>query len=44
MAIGAGKGHHDLVYLTISTGIGGGVISNGYLLQGSTAWQRNWVI
>lgn len=31
---GAGKGHSDLVYLTISTGIGGGVISNNHLLQG----------
>lgn len=31
---GAGKGHDDLVYLTISTGIGGGVITNGRLLQG----------
>jgi glucokinase len=31
---GAGVGHQDLVYLTISTGIGGGVISNGCLLQG----------
>lgn len=31
---GAGKGHSDLVYLTISTGIGGGVISNNQLLQG----------
>ena len=31
---GAGRGHQDLVYLTISTGIGGGVISNGCLLQG----------
>jgi glucokinase len=31
---GAGKGHKDLVYLTISTGVGGGVISNGCLLQG----------
>jgi glucokinase len=31
---GAGRGHHDLVYLTISTGIGGGVISNNHLLQG----------
>ncbi|HSG45389.1 MAG TPA: ROK family protein [Anaerolineales bacterium] len=31
---GAGQGHHDLVYLTISTGIGGGVISNDHLLQG----------
>jgi glucokinase len=31
---GAGKGHHNLVYLTISTGIGGGVICNDTLLQG----------
>jgi glucokinase len=31
---GAGQGHHDLVYLTISTGIGAGVISNDHLLQG----------
>jgi glucokinase len=31
---GAGQGHADLVYLTISTGIGGGVISHGQLLQG----------
>jgi len=31
---GSGKGHHDLVYLTISTGIGGGVIINNQLLQG----------
>ena len=31
---GAGRGHHNLVYLTISTGIGGGVICNNSLLQG----------
>lgn len=31
---GAGIGHQNLVYLTISTGIGGGVISHGCLLQG----------
>jgi glucokinase len=31
---GAGVGHHDLVYITISTGIGGGVICNDRLLQG----------
>lgn len=31
---GAGKGHHNLVYLTISTGVGGGVICNDALLQG----------
>jgi glucokinase len=31
---GAGKGHHNMVYLTISTGIGGGVIINDRLLLG----------
>lgn len=31
---GAGQGCSDMVYLTISTGIGGGVICNGQLLQG----------
>lgn len=31
---GAGQGHSDMVYLTISTGVGGGVISSGHLLQG----------
>lgn len=32
---GAGRGYHDLLYLTISTGIGGGVIINDRLLLGS---------
>jgi glucokinase len=31
---GAGVGHHNLVYLTISTGIGGGVIMDDHLLVG----------
>jgi len=31
---GAGRGHHDLLYLTISTGIGGGVIVRDRLLHG----------
>jgi len=31
---GAGQGHHHLIYLTISTGIGGGVIINDHLLLG----------
>ncbi|MGB7874113.1 MAG: ROK family protein [Anaerolineales bacterium] len=31
---GAGKGHHHVLYLTISTGIGGGVIINDRLLHG----------
>jgi len=31
---GAGVGHHNLVYLTVSTGIGGGVIVHDQLLQG----------
>ncbi|MBI2759761.1 MAG: ROK family protein [Chloroflexi bacterium] len=32
---GAGKGHHDVLYLTVSTGIGGGVIIEDRLLQGT---------
>ncbi|GAP11307.1 transcriptional regulator/sugar kinase [Bellilinea caldifistulae] len=32
---GAGQGHHHLLYLTISTGIGGGVIINDQLLVGA---------
>ena len=31
---GAGQGHEHLLYLTISTGVGGGVISDGHLLEG----------
>lgn len=33
---GAGRGHDDMLYLTISTGIGGGVISGGRLITGAT--------
>ena len=32
---GVGRGHSDVLYLTISTGIGGGVISGGKLLLGA---------
>jgi glucokinase len=32
---GAGRGQHDLIFLTVSTGIGGGVIVNDRLLLGS---------
>lgn len=32
---GAGQGHHDLVYVTISTGIGGGVVSGDRLVEGA---------
>ena len=31
---GAGQGSKDVVYITISTGIGGGVISDGQLIEG----------
>jgi glucokinase len=31
---GAGRGHHNVLYLTISTGVGGGVIIGDRLLQG----------
>lgn len=33
---GAGRGHKDLIYFTVSTGIGGGVISANCLLLGSS--------
>jgi len=33
---GAGIGHENLLYFTISTGVGGGVISHGQILEGST--------
>lgn len=32
---GAGKGHHDVIYMTISTGIGGGIIIDDRLLLGA---------
>jgi glucokinase len=32
---GAGKGYSDLIYLTISTGVGGGIILNNRLMMGS---------
>ena len=31
---GAGQGHHNLVYLTISTGLGGAAICNDILIEG----------
>jgi glucokinase len=32
---GAGQGYNDIIYLTVSTGIGGGVICDGKLLLGA---------
>lgn len=32
---GAGRGHQDVLYLTISTGIGGGIITGGRMLVGA---------
>ena len=34
---GAGKGTENMVYMTVSTGIGGGAIINGKLYRGNTA-------
>ncbi|HTK05702.1 MAG TPA: ROK family protein [Ktedonobacteraceae bacterium] len=31
---GAGRGSDEIVYLTVSTGIGGGIISNGKIIEG----------
>ncbi len=32
---GAGRGHHDLVYITVSTGVGGGVILKNQIYKGA---------
>ncbi len=32
---GAGRGVHDMIYITVSTGIGGGLIFDGKLLRGA---------
>ena len=34
LALGAGRGCRDMIYITVSTGVGGGVITNGRLLYG----------
>ncbi|MCA9511233.1 MAG: ROK family protein [Myxococcales bacterium] len=34
---GAGRGHRDLVYLTMSTGVGGGLVLDGRLHRGARA-------
>ena len=34
-AVGAGKGAENMVFFTLGTGIGGGIINNGKLLDGS---------
>ena len=33
-ALGAGRGHNDLIYATIATGVGGALILNGQLYRG----------
>lgn len=33
---GAGRGFKDMLYLTVSTGIGGGIIVNGQLMKGTS--------
>ncbi len=35
---GAGRGARDLIYLTMSTGVGGGVICGGQLVQGASGF------
>ena len=35
---GAGQGCHTLVYITLSTGIGGGIVVDGHLFQGAAGF------
>jgi len=34
--LGAGRGHDDLLVMVVSTGVGGGLVQNGRLVQGPT--------
>jgi predicted NBD/HSP70 family sugar kinase len=41
---GVGKDVNDLVFVTLGTGVDGGVISHGVLLRGARGmWAGNWV-
>ena len=35
-AVGAGKDSNDMIFFTLGTGIGGGIVANGELIQGVT--------
>ncbi len=35
---GAGRGHDPLFYMTVSTGIGGGIVSGGAVYRGADSW------
>lgn len=34
-----GGEYHDMAFITVSTGVGGGVVSNGKLLTGAGGWR-----
>jgi glucokinase len=38
MVFGAAKGETDLVYLAIGTGLGGGAVANGQIVNGANGW------
>jgi glucokinase len=35
---GAGRGHDPLLYMTLSTGIGGGIVVGGHVYRGADSW------
>ena len=43
-AYGAAVGHDDYLYMTVSTGIGGGIVSDGRLVRERSEWRASWVI
>lgn len=42
--LGAGQGFSDIVYVTVSTGIGGGVMLDGKVRHGHAGWQQRLAI
>jgi glucokinase len=42
VALGAAQGYRDAIFMTISTGIGGGVVTDGRLLLGKDGLGRRW--
>ena len=41
---GAAKGYTDVIGVTLGTGVGGGILTGGRLLEGARDWAASWAI